>query len=113
MTDSTEPILAAVQNDLPRLRALVHVTKSGGYPHFIHTPGEALDLALKIKDGLREARRSYGNIGTVHLFLAAPAGLAALLGQCLNTFAQVQTYEHVAVSGSDRYRAAALLHPSA
>ena len=45
-------------------------------------------------------RREYGNIGTVHLFMAAPAGLAMLIGQLLNTFGAVQTYEHVTVDGS-------------
>jgi hypothetical protein len=45
-------------------------------------------------------RREYGNIGTVHLFMAAPAGRAMLVGQLLNTFGAVQTYEHVTVDGS-------------
>jgi DNA-binding transcriptional LysR family regulator len=37
---------------------------------------------------MRTARREYGNIGTVNLFMAVPAGLAMLIGQMLNTFAQ-------------------------
>jgi hypothetical protein len=53
---------------------------------------------------MRTARREYGNIGTVHLFMAAPAGLAMLIGQLLNTFGAVQTYEHVTVDGSGQYR---------
>jgi hypothetical protein len=55
----------------------------------------------------------YGNIGAVHLFMAAPAGLAMLVGQSLNTFGAVHTYEHVSTDGSGRYRRAALLRPCA
>jgi hypothetical protein len=45
--------------------------------------------------------------------MAAPAGIAVLTGQLLNTFGAVQTYEHVATDGSGCYKPAALLHPSA
>jgi hypothetical protein len=76
------------------------------------TPGEATDVALAVQDGMRTARREYGNIGTVHLFMAAPAGLAMLIGQLLNTFGSVQTYEHVTVDGSGHYKLAALLRPN-
>ena len=62
---------------------------------------------------MRTARREYGNIGTTHLFMAVPAGLAMLIGQLLNTFGGlVQTYEHVTVDGSGQYRPAALLRPN-
>jgi hypothetical protein len=113
IADNAEPVFAAGLKNLPPLRALVHITRSGAYPHVIRTPGEATDVALTVQDGLRAARREYGNIGTVHLFMAAPAGLAMLIGQLLNTFGAVQTYEHVTVDGSGQYRPAALLRPNA
>ncbi len=50
----------------------------------VRTPGEATDVALAVQDGMRTARREYGNIGNAHLFMAAPAGLAMLIGQLLN-----------------------------
>ena len=112
IADNTEPVFAACQKNLPPLRALVHITRQGAYPHLIKTPGEATDAALAIQDGLRTARREYGNIGTAHLFMAVPAGLAMLIGQLLNTFGAVQTYEHVTVDGSGLYRPAALLRPN-
>jgi hypothetical protein len=62
---------------------------------------------------MRAARREYGNIGTVHLFTAVPAGLVVLIGQLLNTFGTVQTYEHVNIDGSGCYRPAALLRSCA
>lgn len=61
---------------------------------------------------MRTTRREYGNIGTAHLFMAVPAGLAMMIGQLLNTFGAVQTYEHVTVDGSGQYRPAALLRPN-
>ena len=62
-------------------------------------------------EGIRDARREYGGVGTVHVFVAVPAGLAFLVGQLLNTLGQVQTYEHVAADGSGRYRKGPLLRP--
>lgn len=113
VADNTEPLFAAQVPDLPPLRAIVQIAKPGSYPHVVQSPGEASDIAAKVQDGMRQARRDYGNIGTVHLFMAAPAGLAMLVGQSLNTFGAVQTYEHVAADGSGRYRPAALLRPCA
>jgi hypothetical protein len=112
VADNTEPVFAAYQKTFPALRGLVHVMRPGVYPHVLRTPGEATDVALAVQDAMRTARREYGNIGTVHLFMAAPAGLAMLIGQLLNTFGSVQTYEHVTVDGSGQYRPAALLRPN-
>jgi hypothetical protein len=49
---------------------------------------------------MRDARREYGNIDTVHLFMATPARVAMLVGQSLNTFGTVQTYEHLSNMGA-------------
>jgi hypothetical protein len=113
VADNPEPLFATYQKGQPPLRALVRVTKPGNYPHSVRSPGEAADIAFVVQDGMRTARREYGSIGTVHLFMAAPAGLAVLVGQLLNTFGAVQTYEHVSSDGSGCYKPAALLRPSA
>ena len=111
VADNTEPLFAAYQTKLSSLRALVHIAKPGSYPHRLSSPGEAADVAYVVQDGMRAARRDYGDIGTVHLFMAVPTGLAVLIGQLLNTFGSVQTYEHVTIDGSGQYRPAALLRP--
>jgi SMODS-associated and fused to various effectors sensor domain len=49
---------------------------------------------------MRDARREYGNIWPVHVFMAAPAGVAMLVGQSLNTFGTVQTNEHLSNMGA-------------
>jgi CBASS immunity sensor of nucleotide second messenger signals len=112
VADDVEPVFASYQKKLPALRALVHIKKPGGYPRLLNAAGEAADVAYVVQDGMRKARRDYGAIGTVHLFMAVPAGLAVLIGQLLNTFGSVQTYEHVATDGSGEYKPAALLHPN-
>lgn len=113
IADNVEPVFAACQRHLPPLRALVHVTQPGPLPYRVTTPGQATDIALCIQEAMRTARREYGNLGTIHLFLAVPAGLAVLTGQLLNTFGAVQTYEHVPSDGSGCYKPAALLLPCA
>jgi hypothetical protein len=113
VADNVEPVFASHLKSLPPLRAVVHITRQGKFPHLISSPGQAADVAYVVQDGMRMARRDYGNIGTVHLFMAVPAGLAFLIGQLLNTFGAIQTYEHVNVDGSGQYRSAALLRPSA
>jgi hypothetical protein len=66
-----------------------------------------------IVEALRYARDQYQTRGTLHLFLAVPGGLAMLIGQMLNTFGTVQTYEHVPTDAIGRYVPAARLEPSA
>jgi SMODS-associated and fused to various effectors sensor domain/TIR domain len=73
--------------------------------------GQAVHLANLTVDAMRAARVEYGTIGNFHLFLAGPAGLAFLIGQLLNTFGTVHTYEHVP-DQSISYEPAIVLSPS-
>ena len=68
---------------------------------------------LQIAEALRHARDTLQPRGTVHLFLAVPAGLAVLIDQTLNTFGPIQTYEHVGTDAVGMYQPAVLLAPSA
>ncbi|MGE0756641.1 MAG: SAVED domain-containing protein, partial [Pirellulaceae bacterium] len=111
VADNVEPVFATYRRYAPRFRAIVHVARCGPLPFLIHSAGQATDIALTFQDAIRTARCEYGNVGTVHLFVAVPAGLAVLFGQLLNTFGSVQTYEHVSTDGSGCYRQASLLSP--
>ena len=94
------------------LRSAVHVAPTEPREGRIQVgSGEATHIARLAVDSLRAAWTEHGKRGTIHLFLAAPAGLAFLIGQQLNTFAKVQTYEHVP-GDPIPYKPAALLTPS-
>jgi hypothetical protein len=111
VADNVEPLFARSQASLPPLRAIGHVFSEGKLPHMINTPGQAVDIANTVQEAMRELRRQYGKVGTVHLFAAIPAGLGMLIGQLLSTFSAVQTYEHLPIDETEIYRPAALLRP--
>jgi len=91
----------------------VVVTKPGNYPHDIEAPGQVVDIVRVIAEGLRKARDDFQPRGTLHLFLAVPAGLAVMIGQTLNTYGPFQTYEHVGTDAVGVYQPTVLVKPSA
>jgi hypothetical protein len=113
VASNVEPAFAASKPQLPAFRGMVVVTKPGNYPHDIETPGQAVDIVRVIAEGLRQARDTLQPRGTLHLFLAVPAGLAVMIGQTLNTFGPIQTYEHIGTDAVGVYQPAAVLAPSA
>lgn len=113
VASNVEPAFAASRPNLPPFRGLLIVAKEGTYPHDISTPGQAADIVRVVVEGLRQARSDLQPRGTVHLFLAVPAGLAMMIGQMLNTFGSVQTHEHMGTDAVGVYHPAALLQPSA
>jgi hypothetical protein len=113
VASNVEPAFAATRPQLHQLRGMIVVTKPGNYPHDLGTAGQARDVVRVIVEGLRHARDVLQPRGTLHLFLAVPAGLAVMTGQMLNTFGPVQTYEHVPTDAVGVYEPAALLEPSA
>jgi hypothetical protein len=113
VASNVEPAFGASRLKLPLFRGMVRVTKPGNYPHDIEAPGQAVDIVRVIAEGLRKARDTFQPRGTIHLFLAVPAGLAVMIGQTLNTFGPIQTYEHVGTDAVGVYQPAARLEPSA
>jgi hypothetical protein len=112
VASNVEPAFAASRPNLPTLRAVVVVNRPGVYPHDIATAGQARDLVRIIVEALRFARDQYQPRGTLHLFLAVPVGLAMMIGQMLNTFGPVQTYEHVPTDAVGRYLPAVRIEPA-
>jgi hypothetical protein len=112
VADDVEPLVAQLDGGIGRFRAFARVNRNGKYPHVLESSGAAVDVALIVRDAMRDLRREHGEIDTVHLFAAIPAGLGVLIGQLLGTFGRVQTYEHVGNTGSGCYLPAALLMPS-
>ncbi len=112
VASNVEPAFAASRPRLPSFRGIVRITGQGVYPHDIDSPGKASDIVRVISEALRDARDTLQPRGSLHLFLGVPAGLAMMIGQVLNTFGPVQTYEHVGTDAVGSYVAAALLTPS-
>ena len=102
----------ASRDDLPPLRAVVRISKPGTNRSGWLEPGQAVDVAQLVVEGLHQARTEFRKLGCVHLFLAVPVGLAMMIGQLLNTFGPIQTYEHIPDEGVGHFEPAALLHPS-
>jgi hypothetical protein len=107
-----DDVRSCFDTDFP-FRAIVHVhdplLQSGGRRQL--SASEAVQVAHQAIGALREAWAKYKVRGTVHLFLAVPAGLAFMIGQLLNGFGEVQTYEHIP-GQKPCYVPAALLRPS-
>lgn len=102
-----------LSSDILPLRAAVHISlpdKNQSLSSWLSS-GEALDIATIAVNALREARNKYRTHGTMHLFLAVPAGIAFMIGQLLNTFGIVQTYDYIPEQQTP-YTPAILLHPS-
>jgi hypothetical protein len=100
---------AMTKSDLPAFRGHVEVRHPRPSSTVRLTAGEALDVALRVTDAVREARMLWSDTRRVHLFAAVPAGIAVLIGQFLNTLGPVQTYEHIQDDAQGIYRPAALL----
>lgn len=109
ISDDTAPPFGKLlqQPDAPTFKAVLEVFTPGvkrppgeGFQalHF-HSAGEALSAAQQIIEAIRNARRTH-QPRRIHLFLAAPAGLAVLLGQLANTLGPIQLYEHREAAGS-------------
>jgi hypothetical protein len=114
VAEDVEPAFSQTTNgSLPAFRAITRIFHPGQKRFDIASPGMAADIAATVVQAVRSARDTYRPMGTVHLFMAVPVGLAMLIGQGLNTFGDVQTYEHIPVDGVGCYRPAARVTPSA
>jgi hypothetical protein len=100
---------AIAKSELPKFRAHVEISLPKPSSTVRLTGGEAIDVALRVSDAVREARTRWSDIRCIHLFAAVPAGVAVLIGQFLNTLGPVQTYEHIQDDAQGIYRPAALL----
>jgi hypothetical protein len=109
--DLEEALRESGADEVPTFRGFVRVRGTDGAATHLATPGQAAEAAHLIVEAIHAARRHWRDVRRIHLFLAAPAGLAVLIGQLLNGLGVVQTYEHVPDDALGRYRRAALLRP--
>ena len=110
VTDNVERAFAQTKATLPKFGAITRVAASRGPGRVdVATAGQAVDIALTVIEAIREARHKYAPVSTIHLFMAVPLGVAMLIGQNLNTFGPIQTYEHERTDSIGTYRASASL----
>jgi hypothetical protein len=102
---------AASRANLPTFRAILSMGAPSGDRISLRSGGEAAGLAQTVVAEIRKKISEFRGLQTVHLFLSAPAGLALLIGQLLNTFPWVQLYEHVP-GAKQPYRKALKFNPS-
>lgn len=113
VAEDVEPAFSqTAEESLPTFRAVTRIFHSDHRRFDITSPQQAADIAATVIEAIRTARETYRPMGTIHLFMAVPVGLAMLIGQGLNTFGNVQTYEHIPTDGVGSYHAAASLQPS-
>ena len=113
VTEDVEPAFSQTKDSLPSFRAITRIFSRDQKRFDITSAGQASDIAAIVIEAMRSARQEYRPLGVVHLFMAVPVGLAMLIGQQLNTFGDIQTYEHISTDGVGVYRTAARLQPSA
>jgi len=95
VTQDPKPTFDASSELLPRFGALIRVLpKDNLFPARIATGSEASSLTQEVIRELRSTIRECRLQGSLHIFVAGPAGLAFLLGQQLNTCGKVYCYEH-------------------
>jgi hypothetical protein len=83
------------RGELPAFRTIRHITPPADAAEFrIDSPKVAAGFAWRVRETIWQAQRDYSGIESVHLFIAAPAGLAFMIGQLLNPFGNIQLYHH-------------------
>lgn len=113
VAENVEPAFSQTpKGALPAFRAITRIYHPDQRRFDITSAGQAVDIAAMVIEAIRVAREGYRPVRTIHLFMAVPVGLAMLIGQGLNTFGDVQTYEHIPADGVGIYHGAAKLLPS-
>ncbi|MGN6243876.1 MAG: SAVED domain-containing protein [Motilibacteraceae bacterium] len=92
VSDDVSGAFGASHKELPSWRAVVSVggPAAGGTLR----ANEVASLVRLTVRAVRDARTELGPFASVHLFLAAPAGFAVMLGTLLATLPPVVTYEY-------------------
>ncbi len=105
VTHDPEPTFDASAGELPHFGAVLRAKPlDQKFPARIPGGPEVSSITQAIIQEIRSVIREFRLQGSVHLFVAGPAGLLFLLGQQLNTFGKIYCYEHEAVGPIGFYR---------
>lgn len=92
---------------LPVGGRLVVLPEGGARRDAVVSDSHARAIVQEIVGNLMRVRAEWGCRGAIHIFMAAPFGLATLLGHALNGFGRLRLYEH-AIAGSSYVRVLSL-----
>ncbi|THE66521.1 SAVED domain-containing protein [Salinadaptatus halalkaliphilus] len=106
ISDNVRPEVANTVSDLSEFRGVLEFTPGDG-PDIRLTPDQAGHAASVFRTEIRKTVNEIAPVSKIHLFMAAPTGLAFLFGQQTNTFPPIQTY--LLPNGANTYHRAALL----
>ena len=101
ISDDVSEAFARSRNITPPWRAILRVssvTERNTRAEPL-TPAEVASLVHLIVDEIRAARRQTLGLTSIHLFAAAPAGLAFLLGTAIATLPPITSYEFDTTAG--------------
>jgi len=105
VTHDPQPTFDASAERLPRFGAVIRaIPRDQKFPTTILAGSEVSSMTQAIIQEVRSVIREFRLQGSVHLFVAGPAGLLFLLGQQLNTFGKIYCYEHESVGPIGSYR---------
>ncbi len=97
ITNDPGPTFDASASVLPRFGVVIRLSpKDGRFPASVRSSSEASALTQAILREIRSVVRETRLQGSIHFFIAGPAGVAFLLGRQLNTLGTVHCYEHEA-----------------
>lgn len=106
---AVEHAFAATRDELPVFRGIVDIRCEDERRGCL-SAGQAVAVARKTVEAVREARETMRPRRAIHLFMAVPVGLSFLIGQLSNTLGPIQVYEHEETDAVGRYVPGALLH---
>lgn len=119
ITDSDLAVLVSVTNEvdaavgrtkptLPNFGGVLELSLGDAIGSSL-SASEAAHAAHVFRQEVQTVLNELSATSTIHLFIAAPAGLAFLFGQQSNTFPQIQTYLLETTDGARTYQPAASL----
>lgn len=108
VTDDVEPQVGRTKSALPDFGAVLELSPEEG-PGIELDPAQAAHAANVFREEVRSALDQFSKTAMVHLFMAAPAGLAFLCGQQTNTSPAIQTYALSTTEGHRSYQSAVRL----
>ena len=108
ITNEVDAVVGRTKSTLPDFGGVLELSLGDNIGSLL-CASEAAHAAHVFRQEVQKTLNELSATSTIHLFMAAPAGLAFLFGQQSNTFPQIQTYLLEDTGGARTYQPAASL----